>query len=156
MPNQRQDRGERWVVAQGIILMLALAAPRWEGAWPPALRKIGQVCGYLSALAGAVLLIAASLRLGRNLTPFPKPKEDGTLVQTGAYGVVRHPIYSGIILMLLGGALATGRLARLVVAFGAIAFFDAKSRREEQWLAAQFLDYSAYRQRVRKLIPGMY
>jgi len=58
--------------------------------------------------------------------------------------------------MLLGGAPATGRLARLVVAFGALAFFDAKSRREEQWLAARFPAYSTYCQRVRKLIPGIY
>lgn len=156
MAKQRPDRGERWVAAQGMLLLLALAAPQWEGAWPPTLRCVGRLCGYPISLADAILLTTASVQLGHNLTALPKPKEHGTLVQTGVYGLVRHPIYGGITFVLLGGALVTGRLARLAVAFGAIAFFDAKSRQEEQWLAAQFPDYSAYRRRVRKLIPGIY
>ena len=88
-----------------------------------------------------------------NLTPLPKPNDGGVLVEGVVYGIVRHPIYGGIVLILFGGAPATGRLARLAVAIGAAGFFDAKTRREEAWLRER---YPAYRRRVRKLIPGIY
>ena len=65
-------------------------------------------------------------------------------------------IYSGILLILFGGAVATGRLARLGVAIGAAGFFDAKVRREEVWLVERYPSYPAYQRRVQKLIPGLY
>jgi protein-S-isoprenylcysteine O-methyltransferase Ste14 len=152
----REDRGGRWVVAQGLLIVLAIAAPRWEGAWPPAIRRLCRAVGLPLALAGATFLAAGSRRLGRNLTPLPKPTPDSVLVEDGIYGVVRHPIYTGVICMLLGRALATGRLARVVLALAAVCFFDAKARHEEAWLIAKFPGYTTYRHRVPKLIPGLY
>jgi protein-S-isoprenylcysteine O-methyltransferase Ste14 len=108
------------------------------------------------ALAGAALMVPGLLQLGRHLTALPRPKPDAVLVQNGAYGVVRHPLYSGAVFVLLGGGLATARLARVAIAIGALAFFDAKARREERWLVEQFAEYGAYRRRVRKLIPWLY
>jgi protein-S-isoprenylcysteine O-methyltransferase Ste14 len=148
------QRGEAWVVAQVGIVALAVAAPRWEGTWPPVPRRLGQAVGVPLVLAGAALLGAGSRQLGRQLTPLPRPRADSVLVQDGVYGVVRHPIYSGLICLLLGGALATGRLARLAVALAAVGFFDAKARREEAWLVERFAEYAAYRSRVPKLVPG--
>ena len=95
-------------------------------------------------------------RSARPLTPMPKPKEGGELVEGGVYGIVRHPIYGGILLILFGGALATGRLARLGVAIGATGFFEAKARREEVWLVERYPSYRAYRLWVKKFIPGLY
>jgi protein-S-isoprenylcysteine O-methyltransferase Ste14 len=156
MPISHENRGEAWVVAQVGIVALAAAAPRWEGQWPPAPRRMGRAVGVPLALVGATFLAAGSRQLGRNLTPLPRPKATSVLVHDGIYGVVRHPIYSGLIFVLLGSALATGRVARLALACGAIGFFDAKARREEKWLVDQFPEYPAYRQRVRKLIPALY
>ena len=51
--------------------------------------------------------------------------------------------------------MATGRLTRVVVALAAVGLFDAKSRREEAWLAERFPEYPLYRRRVAKLIPGL-
>ena len=151
-----EKRGETWVAAQGLLIVLAVAAPRWERPWPPALRRAGWAAGVPIALIGTALLVAGSQRLGRNLTPMPMPKEGSELVEGGVYGIVRHPIYGGILLLLFGGGLATGRLARLGVALGAVGFFDAKARREEMWLVERYPSYPAYRRRVRKLIPGLY
>jgi protein-S-isoprenylcysteine O-methyltransferase Ste14 len=156
MTTLHEDRGEAWVAAQMGIFALAAAAPPWEGAWPPALRRLGRTLGLPVTLAGAALLVAGSRQLGRNLTPLPRPKANTVLVQDGVYSVVRHPIYSGLIFMMFGGALTTGRLARLVVALAAVGFFDAKARREEAWLMERFPDYAAYRRHVRKLIPALY
>ena len=150
------ERGEAWVAAQGLLIVLAIAAPRWERPWPPRVRRVSLAVGMPIAAGGAALLVAGSQRLGHNLTPLPKPREGSELVQGGVYGIVRHPIYGGILLIMFGGALATGRLARLGVAIGAAGFFDAKARREEVWLVERYPSYPGYRSRAWKLIPGVY
>jgi protein-S-isoprenylcysteine O-methyltransferase Ste14 len=94
--------------------------------------------------------------LGGNLTPFPRPRADAGLVDTGAYRLVRHPIYGGLILGALGWGLATASPAALAGTVVLAVFFDLKSRREEAWLAAQFKGYAAYRSRTRRLIPWLY
>jgi protein-S-isoprenylcysteine O-methyltransferase Ste14 len=62
---------------------------------------------------------------------------------------VRHPIYGGVLLLLLAWALFSSPLA-LAPLILAAPFFDAKRRREEIWLLAQYPDYAEYRKRVRK------
>jgi protein-S-isoprenylcysteine O-methyltransferase Ste14 len=103
-----------------------------------------------------MLFLAGLGGLGRQLTPFPKPNRGATLVQSGAYGIARHPIYGGAILAVLGWSLLNGRWAGLVASALLAAFFDRKASREEQWLVGQFAEYPAYRKRVRKLIPWFY
>jgi protein-S-isoprenylcysteine O-methyltransferase Ste14 len=100
--------------------------------------------------------LAASITRGgadpRSLTPL----DDATLVQTGAYAIVRHPIYSGVVFGVLGWALVFNSLIGLALAVVVLVFFDQKSRREEAWLKEKYPDYSAYRQRVHRLIPFIY
>jgi protein-S-isoprenylcysteine O-methyltransferase Ste14 len=156
MDMRRMQRGEAWVAAQGVFFACWLAAPLLEGRWPHRMRLVALCTGLPLATLGAVALGAGARHLGSNLTALPYPKPRGTLVDDGIYGVVRHPIYSGVLLLMFGGALVSGRLARLVVALGACIFFDAKARREEHWLTEHYPDYPAYRRRVRKFIPGLY
>jgi protein-S-isoprenylcysteine O-methyltransferase Ste14 len=94
--------------------------------------------------------------LGHNLTPLPRPKDDATLVVTGAYRLVRHPIYSGLTAMAFGWGMWVHGWLTLGYALLLFAFFDLKSRREERWLMEKFPDYAAYQRRVRKLIPFVY
>ena len=58
--------------------------------------------GLVIAILGLLILMGALLQLNKNLTPFPTPLSDGTLIKTGLYKLVRHPIYSGIILAAIG------------------------------------------------------
>jgi protein-S-isoprenylcysteine O-methyltransferase Ste14 len=153
---RRENRGEAWVAAQGALLVLFAAAPRWEAPWPAGYRRLGKLVGASVALAGAALMLPGLWQLGGNLTALPKPRPDAVLVQDGVYSIVRHPLYGGGTFVLLGCGLATGRLSRIVVALGALAFFDAKCRREEAWLVEKFPEYVAYRRQVRKLIPLLY
>jgi protein-S-isoprenylcysteine O-methyltransferase Ste14 len=104
-------------------------------------------------LAGAGLLLAALIRLGPNLTPLPHPKDQATLVQTGPYGLVRHPIYAGGILAAYGWGLVVHGWLTLVYATVLLIFLDLKAAREERWLTGKFPGYSDYQRRVRKLIP---
>ncbi|MDB5761464.1 MAG: isoprenylcysteine carboxylmethyltransferase family protein, partial [Herminiimonas sp.] len=91
-----------------------------------------------------------------SLTPFPRPLPGGELVTTGAYRLVRHPIYSAIIIGTLGFSLASENLLRLVLTGILFVFFDMKARREEQWLQVQYPAYAIYKSRVKKMIPWIY
>jgi protein-S-isoprenylcysteine O-methyltransferase Ste14 len=107
-------------------------------------------------LGGSILALAGVLRLGSNLTPLPYPKSDATLVETGPYALVRHPIYSGLILAAFGWALFVHGWLTLSYAIVLLIFFDVKSRIEERWLSEKFTGYAKYRKRIRKLIPWVY
>jgi protein-S-isoprenylcysteine O-methyltransferase Ste14 len=147
------SRGEGWVVAQGVLLVLTAAAGSLGPAWDGAARVACAVLGAALIGAGAVLAIRGTLDLGNALTPFPHPRADATLVQTGVYRWVRHPIYGGIVLASLGWALVTASIPALVMAAVVWGFFTVKSMREEAWLVDRFPDYPAYRTRTRRLIP---
>lgn len=152
-------RGEWYVVAQvGFFLLVALGPrelaglPRWGTPWSWASLALGLALG----IAGGALALVGLLHLGRNLTALPHPKDDASLVEDGAYGLVRHPIYSGLVLAAFGWGCLQNSALTLGYALILLIFFDIKSRREERWLAAKFPGYPAYQQRVRKLIPWLY
>jgi protein-S-isoprenylcysteine O-methyltransferase Ste14 len=90
------------------------------------------------------------------LTAVPYPKDEGMLIETGPYRLVRHPMYCGGILISLGWALWVHSWLTLGYVMVLFVFFDIKSRCEEHWLKAKFSDYAAYQKRVRKLIPFVY
>ena len=153
------SRGEWWVVAQFIVVPVVLAAgwmTRSAEGWPGPLRLAAVLAGLACLGIAAVLAVGGVLHLGRNLTTVPKPIDDGALVQDGLYGVVRHPIYAGVVFAVLGWALVLNSLVGLALAGVVLVFFDRKSRREEVWLAQKYPDYETYRTRVRKLIPFVY
>lgn len=143
------DRGGRWVVAQFVLMAIVFALGAVPPRWPDALRLLG----IAVALAGAAGFVWAGRTLGSSLTPFPRPRHDGVLVESGPYRWVRHPIYSAGLLFLLGYGLLTSRPATVAtLALGILWHF--KSRVEERHLAERFPAYADYRRRVRRrLIP---
>lgn len=146
-------RGEGWVTAQAALLLLE-AACGWRGPrWPRATRAVRLPLAALLAAGGIGLFAGGSRRLGRQLTPFPRPVAGGELRHGGAYGLVRHPIYGGVLLLASAWALVTSPLA-LVPAALTFPFFEAKRRREEAWLLEQHGGYEEYRRTVpRRFIP---
>ncbi|HVM61122.1 MAG TPA: isoprenylcysteine carboxylmethyltransferase family protein [Verrucomicrobiae bacterium] len=114
-------------------------------------------------IPGAVLLAVSAIiglwgviGLGRGLTPFPRPLPHMPLIQTGIYGVVRHPLYTSVMVAALGWALVWQSWPGLLAGLALIPYLDLKSRREERWLRDQFPEYSEYAKRVRRFIPGVY
>jgi protein-S-isoprenylcysteine O-methyltransferase Ste14 len=159
IPWWKGTRGEWYVVAQIALIVLVFFGPRNLPGWPTWIHPftwLGSIVGGTLLPAGILLLMVAILRLGSNLTPVPYPKEQGTLIETGPYRLVRHPMYCGGIFMSFGWALLVHGWLTLGFAFIMLFFFDIKSRREEQWLKAKFSGYSEYQKRVRKLIPFIY
>jgi protein-S-isoprenylcysteine O-methyltransferase Ste14 len=152
-------RGEWYVIVQVGLFGLVVLGPRSTSGmpeWMSPLTQIGTVGGAILVLAGGLLVLGGVLRLGSNLTAVPYPKDEATLVETGPYQIVRHPIYSGLIVAAFGWALWVHGSLTLIYALILLVYFDVKSRREEQWLKDKFPGYGAYQKRVRKLIPFVY
>jgi protein-S-isoprenylcysteine O-methyltransferase Ste14 len=149
-------RGEGWVIGQVVLVALWLFAPRFESRWPHPLSGIARLLGLVLAALGAGYFGNGLLCLGSSLTPYPRPKPEAVLVTGGVYRQVRHPIYAGITLLLLGLGMMSGNLARVVLAAAGLFFFDRKGTLEERWLEERFPDYPAYRERVpARLLPGI-
>jgi protein-S-isoprenylcysteine O-methyltransferase Ste14 len=146
-------RGEGWVVAQVILIALLAAAGIWGPRWPGAAGPWRQLLGWPVGLLGLALAVAAGLGLGRQLTPLPRPVEGGRLRDQGAYALARHPMYGGVLLLVLAWALLTSPLA-LLPAAAAAPFLAAKLSREEAWLRERYPGYDGYQRRVRwRLVP---
>jgi protein-S-isoprenylcysteine O-methyltransferase Ste14 len=152
----RGTRGEWYVVAQLALMAVVFFGPRTVpglSAWPAPLAWISLFAGAALMVAGGGLFLAGAFRLGANLTPLPYPKDHATLVQSGPYALVRHPIYAGGIMLAFGWALVVRGWLTLVYAAAILIFFEVKSAREERWLVERFPEYPDYQRRVRKLIP---
>jgi len=109
--------------------------------------------GLALFLLGLALCVWARLYIGRNWGTPMSQKENPELVTTGPYHRIRHPIYSGLILALLGTALATTPYALIAVPILA-GFFIYSATREEAYLTEQLGDtYRAYKHSTKMLIP---
>ncbi|MGH9476655.1 MAG: methyltransferase family protein [Terriglobales bacterium] len=103
---------------------------------------------------GLLVAIWARRTLGGNWGSAVSLKQGHELIQTGPYRFVRNPIYTGLILMFLGTALAIGRTSSLLALLLAIAAYWIKLKQEEELMRRQFPEaYAAYRQQVKALIP---
>jgi protein-S-isoprenylcysteine O-methyltransferase Ste14 len=153
-------RGEYWVIAQGALLIGFAILPNAQPSLIDMdLLFVRYVSLGLTAIfgVGAMILLGRSLfDLGQNLTPLPHPRDDGQLVQTGIYGLVRHPLYSGVILLAFTYASWQISWVHFLGVIALFLFFDAKSTKEEVWLTEKFPAYANYRTSVKKLIPWIY
>jgi len=120
-----------------------------HGAWIAAL-------GTAMVAAGLGLAVWARMSLGPNWSAIVTLKDDHSLVRSGPYRWVRHPIYSGILLGWAGTAFVIGEW-RGVLSFGlACAALVYKSRVEERRLLQAFPEYDAYRRETAALVPFVF
>ncbi len=144
------------MVAQVPLLALALVLPPWTRGSDGGFGHPLQWLGLALAVGGMLLVVAGLVALGPALTPFPHPLEGTQLVRRGVYRLLRHPVYTGLLVGALGWALAWLSLPGVAYSALLAAFFDQKARREERWLRSQFPEYAAYERQVRRFIPGIY
>lgn len=112
------------------------------------------VIAVVLVVLGLALALWARAILGGNWSATVTFKAGHELIERGPYRYVRHPIYSAILLMLLGTALLSGRIIWLVAVVLAFIGFWIKSRAEERLLTRHFPEaYPAYRARVKALVP---
>ena len=112
--------------------------------------------GVATCATGIAIACWARVCLGRNWGMPMTVRARPTLVRSGPYRVVRHPIYSGLLLAAVGSALVTGP-GWLVVVAGAGAYFVVSLRVEENDMARAFPDqYPEYAGHTKRLIPFLY
>lgn len=112
--------------------------------------------GLAPCIAGVVLACYARSILGRNWSAVVQIKDDHELIERGPYRLVRHPIYTGILLLFLGNAVMVGDWRGLLAVAIVFVTFWRKLRKEERWLSQHFgQPYLEYMQRTRALVPGV-
>ena len=149
-------RGEGWVVLQFVLLGLVAVAGAAGPAWDGAARLVTNALGLAFMAGGVALAFRGLVDLREALTPLPHPRDGASLVETGSYRLVRHPIYGGIVLGAMGYGLVTASPLALTGAALLAGFFRLKSGREEAWLEQRYQGYAAYRARTRRMIPFVY
>lgn len=113
----------------------------------------GQWVGVGLCLVGIGFAVWARMHIGRNWGMPMSLRQGHELVTSGPYAYVRHPIYSGLMLAMIGSAVAESLLWLLPFALY-FAYFLVSARNEERTMLAQFPNaYPAYRRRTKMLIP---
>ena len=108
-------------------------------------------------VVGIAFAIFARFALGGNWSGSVTVKQDHTLIRRGPYSIVRHPIYTGLILAFLGVAVIVGQLRGLLGVAVLFLSFWLKSRVEERFMQEQFgAEYRTYQHQVKGLIPYIF
>jgi|HubBroStandDraft_4_1064222.scaffolds.fasta_scaffold95231_3 protein-S-isoprenylcysteine O-methyltransferase Ste14 len=111
-------------------------------------------CAVLLIVLGLAFSIWARVALGTNWSGVVTLKVDHQLVDRGPYRLIRHPIYTGVLIALLGSGLAAGQVRGLMAFLIALVALWLKSRVEERWMLREFGDrYAAYRRTTWALLP---
>ncbi len=109
------------------------------------------------AIFGAILAIYSRVLLGRNWSATVQLKESHELITGGPYRWIRHPIYTGFLMIFLGHALLIGEWRGLLAVAIVFASFWRKLRLEESWLIEHFGErYRAYQSCTKALLPGLF
>jgi protein-S-isoprenylcysteine O-methyltransferase Ste14 len=113
-----------------------------------------QSAGAVITVAGLLIAIWARFYLGKNWSAMVTVKQDHQLIRSGPYSVVRHPIYSGLLLGMLGTAIYVGEIRGLLAVALATWAWKMKSRVEEAFMESEFgTEYDRYRREVKALVP---
>ena len=149
--------GWRWYVPAVLLpvewllppALIALRVGEIEADWLPV-----RVVGLAVGLAGAVLLVWASVLLGRLMVHEAAVREDHALIESGPYRFVRHPVYAGYLALLLGSGVASLNVCLWLLWPVSLLGIRIQAASEEQLLGARFgRDYERYVGRIGRLVP---
>jgi len=112
--------------------------------------------GLVVLVASTLFALWARFSLGTSWSVDPQVGGDRRLRTEGPYAITRHPIYTGLLGMLLGTALLAGVGQWIFLVVAGVILFEVKIHQEERLLLTTFPgEYPAYRQRVPQLVPGL-
>ena len=155
----RTERGMRLVLL--VIVVIALRSPllsqvlQSAQAYEARSALMG-LTGVLLAALGVGLAIVARVHLGRNWGMPTSQKENPELVTTGPYAFIRHPIYTGMLIAMLGSALGQS-VSWFLPLFLFAFYFIYSARREEKLMIEEFpQQYPAYMARTKMLLPLLF
>jgi protein-S-isoprenylcysteine O-methyltransferase Ste14 len=161
-PTQERNSGVgrfRWVII-GIVIAVLLFTKVF-GLSIPFLTislishsELLSVASVILVIIGLVIALLARRMLAGNWSKDVDVKVDHELITSGIYRYVRHPIYTGVLLMGLGSGLLVGTTSVFLIFLAMFGFFWFKARREEKLLTKHFpKEYPAYKRHTKALIP---
>ena len=116
-----------------------------------------QMIGAAITVAGVAVAVWARFYLGKNWSASVTVKQEHELIRSGPYQVVRHPIYFGFLLAILGTAIYRGELKGLVALVLAAVTWKIKSMHEEAFMQSEFGEqYTQYKREVKALVPWVW
>lgn len=142
-PTRAESSRERW---SHLAFLVAGAMLLLKNDWPWHLLQVRifppadwiRWSGAVLALLGSAFAIWARLILGTNWSAEVQIKQGHELIGKGPYRYIRHPIYTGILLMLVGDALALGEVRGALALVLVLIGFARKAKKEESYLASEF------------------
>lgn len=141
------------LVAAQLLLLAALVLLPHDALWSVGAFVIG--VAIVLVLFGAVLAILGAVGLGPALTASPIPLPDARLVTSGVYGVVRNPIYTGLLVGGLGLVVLGASVWHIVTWVALLLLLAGKARWEERMLRARHPEFDDYAARVGRFVPGI-
>ncbi len=104
-------------------------------------------------VTGIAIIAVSILQLNKNLSPFPSPKQNSELITTGLFSKIRHPIYSGILLLVFSFALYQNSGFKILISFFLLLLFYFKTGYEEKQLILKFPEYKNYKKAAGRFFP---
>jgi len=151
----RESRRLHQLLLNATLLLLFVPVPGLRGRFVPLVPLI--VAAGLALQAGAILLaVWARRHLGRNWSGAITETVDHQLVRSGPYRLVRHPIYSAMLGLVIGTAVVSGELHALIAVAVIVIAYWRKIRLEEHHLHTVFgAAYDDYRRGTWAVVPGL-
>jgi protein-S-isoprenylcysteine O-methyltransferase Ste14 len=154
----RSDLAIILVLKAGFIAWLVLPALNVRFGWTPRLPLWCEACGAILLLGGSFLFFRAITdnTFASQLVRI-QAERGQHVIDTGVYGFVRHPMYLGASLVLVGGALLLGSIAGLLLALAMVGLLVVRIFGEEKLLTRDLEGYQEYLQKVRyRLVPHIW
>jgi protein-S-isoprenylcysteine O-methyltransferase Ste14 len=146
----KKNYKDYWFVSIQFILFFCFI---FDFDWSLKLSLAIQKIGFVIAVFGGIIMTLALLQLNKNISPFPTPKDSASLLRNGLYKFMRHPIYTGIILLFSGYSVYQNSFYKLLVSVVLVILFYLKSNYEEQRLQEKFPDYKRYKSKTGRFFP---
>lgn len=156
-------RGPKWILWRIIIVIIVIIFIRLNNLNNDSLLYIFQstyrfeLLGSIITIFGLFFAIWARINLGKNWSGYVTYKENQELIMSGSYKLVRHPIYTSIILMIIGTILYYGSIFALIMLIISSIMFIIRSYKEEKIMIKLFgKKYQDYMRKSKRFLPFLY
>jgi protein-S-isoprenylcysteine O-methyltransferase Ste14 len=147
-------KGNLLVLGQFVLIAFLILTPS-SGLNTGVFSYFLSAISIFSLLAGFVILGLSALALGKSLTAHPIPGKNAQLVTDGLYRFVKHPIYSGLILVGFGLTIAGGFFPHALFFLALVLLLNYKASFEEALLTRTYAGYADYSKKTGRFVPRL-
>lgn len=155
MAQDTHRKSRNYAVAQTLLLFAFAGAFFLNTGSRLFTAETSGIVGAALCSIGLLLMLLAFASIRGSIQIAPEPRVGGRLVTTGAYGRLRHPIYTAIMILVVGLFLRQPTVPVAIMAAVVIAFLVVKAQFEETLLMTIYPEYAEYRRRTWGTVPGL-